>query len=174
MSDAATEIASECKRQEESCLYTGASLMEWQKYAAFLRALFLIAPIILGGVGGAQIFGDLWGTYGKAFGVFCALAAGFFPAIYVALNMDMRVVELTRAANEFTNLRDRFRQAANISALSEADDFRAQFELLMDRMDAIRASSPPAPEWCFKRAQAKIKKGDYSWDSVPKAFSKSA
>ena len=80
----------------------------------------------------------------------------------------MRVVELSRAASEFTNLRDRFRQAANIGSQAPFDEFKAQFELLMDRMDAARTAAPPSPEWCFKRAQEKIKKGDYDWDSAPK------
>ena len=142
--------------------------MEWQKYAAWIRALFLVAPIVLAGVGGAQVLGDLWGEPGKIVTVFCALTAGFFPTIFVALNMDMRVVELTRAANEFTNLRDRFRQAANVTSHDPIDEFKSQFESLMDRLDAARSSAPPSPEWCFKRAQNKIKGGDYSWDSAPK------
>ena len=158
----------ECRRQEESCLYTSASLLEWQKYASLLKAMFLIIPIVLGGIGGAQVFGDLWGNVGKGVAVSCALVAGFFPTIYVALNMDMRVVELSRSASEFTNLRDRFRQAANIGSQSPLDEFKAQFELLMDRMDAARSAAPPSPEWCFRKAQKKIGHGDYTWDSAPR------
>lgn len=166
------ELISECRRQEESCLYTGASLMEWQKHATWMRAVFLVLPVILGGFGGAQILTEVWGKVGNAFAALSALCAGFFPAIYTALDMDMRVQEIARSANEFTNLRDRFRQAANIRSQAPIDEFKAHFETLMDRMDAARLSAPPAPEWCFKRSQKKIGKGDYNWDSAsikPKA-----
>jgi hypothetical protein len=68
-----------------------------------------------------------------------------------------------RAAAEFTNLRDRFRQAANIGRHSPFDEFKAEFEALMDRMDAIRSSAPPEPDWCFREAQENINKGDYTF-----------
>lgn len=84
-----------------------------------------------------------------------ALLAGFFPAIYEALDMDMRVREIGTSATEFTNIRDRFRQMAAIHAHSSFDEFKAPFEQLMDRMDAARSAAPPLPEWCFKEAQKK-------------------
>jgi hypothetical protein len=34
----------------------------------------------------------------------------------------------------------------------------------MDRMDAARAAAPPVPEWCFRKAQQKITRGDYEFD----------
>jgi hypothetical protein len=93
------------------------------------------------------------------------LVAGIFPAIFVALNMDMKVAEIGRAATEFTNLRDRFRQLATIKSLGDFQEFETGFEGLMDRMDAARTSSPPVPEWCFKKAQRKVKGGDYAYDA---------
>src|SRR5436309_11595732 len=54
-----------------------------------------------------------WGDFAAAF---LSLLAGFFPSIYVALDMDMRHAEIARSATEFTNLRDRFRQAARIKS----------------------------------------------------------
>ncbi len=75
----------------------------------------------------------------------------------------MRVLEIGNAAAEFTNLRDRFRQAALVNSHSSTDEFSAMFEQLMDRMDAARTSSPPVPEWCFKAAKKKIDKGHYEF-----------
>jgi hypothetical protein len=75
----------------------------------------------------------------------------------------MRVSEIGRAAAEFTNLRDRFRQAANITRSKGAEDLQTQFETLMDRMDAVRNTAPAIPEWCFKRARKKINAGDYQF-----------
>lgn len=100
---------------------------------------------------------------GALIGLFCGLLAGFFPAIYSALEMGMHVQEIGRAASEFTNLRDRFRTLATVKVHDPFDEFNAAFEVLMDRKDAVRGSSPTAPEWCFKRAQKKMDRGDYSF-----------
>lgn len=165
-----SELVKECERQAESCAYTGANLYTWQKRASLWRAAFLVAPIIAAGFSTSQFFTDNLGTTGKIFATFTGLLAGFFPAIFIALNMDMRVVEIARSAAEFTNLRDRFRQAANVSQFAPFDEFKAEFEALMDRMDAIRSSAPPAPDWCFKETQKKMDKGDYTFgvDAPPR------
>ena len=157
------ELVKECFRQAESCAYTGANLYTWQKYAARWRTLFLVAPIIAAGFSTSQLFTDNLGIAGKIVAIIAGLLAGFFPAIFIALNMDMRVAEIARAAAEFTNLRDRFRQAANIKRYAPYDEFQAEFEALMDRMDAVRSSAPPAPDWCFANTQTKMDKGDYTF-----------
>lgn len=157
------ELVRECKRQEESCAYTSAGLYIWQKRSRRWKTTFIVAPIILGGIASSQIVSDIpggWTSYGAA-GL--ALLAGFFPAIYEALGMDMRVREIGASATEFTNLRDRFRQMAAIHVQSEFDEFSPAFEQLMDRMDAARSASPPLPEWCFKEAQQKMNSGDYKF-----------
>ncbi|MDE8345996.1 MAG: hypothetical protein POH28_07480 [Acidocella sp.] len=157
------ELVKECIRQAESCAYTGANLYIWQKRASMWRASFLVVPIIAAGFSTSQLFTDKLATYGKILATFSGLLAGFFPTIFIALNMDMRVMEIARSAAEFTNLRDRFRQAANVSRYSPYDEFKTEFEALMDRMDAIRTSAPPAPDWCFRETQKKMNKGDYTF-----------
>lgn len=157
------ELVKECRRQEESCAYTAVGLYIWQKRSRQWKTSFIVAPIILGGLASSQIISDMpweWTSYAAA-GL--ALLAGFFPAIYEALGMDMRVREIGTSATEFTNLRDRFRQMAAIHANSSFDEFKAAFEQLMDRMDAARSASPPLPEWCFKEAQKKLASGDYNF-----------
>ena len=154
-------LVKECLRQFEACRQTAAALYIWQKHARFWRATFLIAPIILGGFAGSQILGQGAGEVGKIGAAFCSLLAGFFPAIFKALNLDMHLTSISRSATEFTNLRDRFRQAAHVRSLEPLETFQAEFEALMDRMDAVRMAAPPAPEWCFREARQKIGKGDY-------------
>ena len=154
-------LVKECLRQYDACRHTAAALYIWQKHARFWRATFLIAPIILGGFAGSQILGQSAGEAGKIGAAFCSVLAGFFPAIFKALNLDMHLTSIGRSATEFTNLRDRFRQAAHVKSLEPFDAFQAQFEGLMDRMDAVRMAAPPAPEWCFRHARKKIGRGDY-------------
>jgi hypothetical protein len=157
----AAYLVKECLRQFDACRKTAAALYIWQKHARFWRAIFLIAPIILGGFAGSQILGQGAGEAGKIGAAFCSLLAGFFPAIFKALNLDMQLTSIGRSATEFTNLRDRFRQAAHVKSLEPFDAFQAEFEGLMDRMDAVRMAAPPAPEWCFRDARKKIDRGDY-------------
>lgn len=159
-----TALIKECQRQYDNCLYSASALHIWQKHARRWRAIFLVTPIILGGIGASQILTKFAGDAGNLFAAFCTLIAGFFPAIFKALNLDMHLESIGRSAAEFTNLRDRFRQAANIKAHAPFDEFQAEFEALMDRMDAVRGTAPPAPEWCFRDAQKKIAKGDYEFD----------
>lgn len=159
------QLVAECRRQEESCRYTGANLYIWQKRAGWWRAGFLIAPVVFGGIASSQILSSYGGQIGEIMAAFFSLLAGFFPAIYVSLNLDMHVLEIARSASEFTNLRDGFRQAANIRSHAPYEEFQAEFEALMDRTDAARASAPPAPEWCFAEARKKIQEGHYDFDA---------
>lgn len=159
------EIVKECLRQEESCKYTAAGLYIWQKSAHWWKNVFIVAPIILGGLASSQILTDLstsaeWTRYAAAA---LALLAGFFPAIFEALGMDMREREIGAAAGEFTNLRDRFRQLGNIGADMEFDELMPTFEQLMDRMDSARKASPPLPEKFFELGRNKINAGHYDF-----------
>ena len=161
------ELVKECRRQEESCKYTAAGLYNWQKDAQWWKSAFIVAPIILGGFASSQLIKDgsnpaIWTNYVAA-GL--ALLAGFFPAIFEALGMDMRVREIGTAAGEFTNLRDRFRLLGNVGADMTYEELNPAFEQLMDRMDAARKTSPPLPERYFKQGRAKIEAGDYSFET---------
>jgi hypothetical protein len=148
MSDArVTALVEECEREAENCEYTSASLYVWHKRARKWNALFVIAPILLGGLASSQILTGHDAQWAVITAAFLALTAGFFPSIFEALKLDMRLREILQSANEFTNLRDRFRQAAKIKSYAPYDEFQAEFEALMDRMDSARTASPPVPDW---------------------------
>src|SRR5260221_14317525 len=117
------ELVKECERQQESCQYTAAGLYIWQKRARFLRNAFVIAPIVLGGLASSQILSGLQATWAPWVAATLALLAGFFPAIYVALGMDMRVTEIGQSAAEFTSLRDRFRQTGRVKSHLPFEEF---------------------------------------------------
>lgn len=157
------EIVKECQRQEESCKYTAAGLYIWQKAAQKWKNVFIVAPIILGGLASSQILTDSSQSWTNYVAAGLALLAGFFPAIFEALGMDMRVREIGTAAGEFTNLRDRFRQLGNIGSDMDFDELNPAFEQLMDRMDAARKVSPPLPEKYFNQGRQKIDTGHYDF-----------
>ncbi len=161
MDERTQNLIAECKRQEESCLYTSTKIYEWLKSLRWWRVMFVVVPIFLGGLATWPLLAkqtDLqWLT-----GV-CALLAGLMPAVYKALDMDVSLDTLTKSAHQFKILQDRFRQAWQVTALGDFDEFKSEFAALMDRMDAARANSLTAPERFFKKAHKKIGDGHYDF-----------
>lgn len=161
----AREIINECKRQEESCLYTSTALYGWHKEVRKWRVAFIVLPIIAGSVASAKILlkdpSYDWLT------AIAALLAGLFPAIFKALDLDVSLKNISDSAGRFKTLQDGFRQASRIGACKPVDDLEDEFKALMTRMDDTRLAAPTIPERHFRSAQKKIKKGDYSFDSAP-------
>ncbi len=159
MSDRKAEIVRECLRQEESCLYTSTALYRWLRSVRTWNRVFIIVPIILGGVAS---FGILKADRPE-FAAVLALIAGFFPAIYDALKLKGHADEIAKQAAQFKVLQDRFRQAARIGSSGELTDLEAEFRSLMDRMDDARAGSLPVPQKFFEKARKQIEGGDYTF-----------
>jgi hypothetical protein len=152
-------IVKECERQEESCLYSAVTLFEYAKSLRLWRFIFVVAPIVLGAFASWQLISQdaemKWVT-GSA-----ALLAGVLPAIYKALDFDVNIESVTKSANAFKALQDRFRQVRTIDHAVETEKLREFLAKLMDGMDTVRAGSPVAPERFFKSAQKKISSGAY-------------
>ena len=154
-------LVAECKRQEEACCHTSTTLFEWLKSLRYWRVFFVVVPIVLGAVATWPLLAHLsdyqWIT------ATCALIAGVLPAIYKALHFDVSLETVSKSAHQFKGLQDRFRQAANITALAGFDALNADFTRLMDQLDAARAMSLTAPERFFRRARKKIIAGHYNF-----------
>lgn len=162
MSDDRTQnVIDECKRQEESCLYTSTSLFEWVKYLRFWKTCFVVAPILLGGLATWPLVAHRDEL--KWFTGVCALLAGLAPALYKALDVDVSLKLIAQHAHEFKTLQDRFRQAGRIGALGPFPEFKMEFDDLMGRMDAARAASLTPPDRFFNKAKAKIGDGHYEF-----------
>jgi hypothetical protein len=161
MDERTQRLIEECRRQQESGLYTSTTLFEWLKELRWWRVVFVVLPIILGGVATWPLLekqADMqWLT------AVCALLAGVMPAVYKALDLDVSLVTLAKHAGEFKILQDRFRQAWTVTALGDFDAFKAEFDTLMLRLDAARVVSLTPPERFFNRAQKKIGSGDYDF-----------
>lgn len=165
--EARTErLVDECKRQEESCLYTSTALFEWLKSLRCWKIFFVVSPIVLAGVATTlSTDGDTrWSTLAAA----CTVLAGVATAIYKALDLDVSLDLIAKQANQYKILQDRFRQAWRVGALDDPTKFKAEFDDRMSQMDALRSTSLPPPERFFKRAQTKVRTGDYSFDADSK------
>ena len=150
----------ECERQEESCLYTSTALFEWLKDLRLWRTAFIALPILCAAVATSALVKHWPWVTGIA-----AFLGGVLPAIFKALDLDRDLAVITRFANTFKSLQDRFRQARNITALGDLDDVKKEFAALRARLDDARMASIPPPERYFKRAQAKIGQGHYAFEA---------
>jgi hypothetical protein len=90
--------------------------------------------------------------------------ATVLPLVYRSSKTDKSIAQFTRLAGEFTNLRDRFRQLGNVGIHKDIAVFESDFRVLMARMEKARKFSETPPDWCFDRAQKKIKAGHYHHD----------
>lgn len=164
MENKAEQLIQECKRQSEGCLYTSTSLFIWLRTLRYLKVIFIVAPLVLGSLAGGKLLLSDNAESVKTFSAICAFFAGLLPSIYAALKYDDRLKECIVLAAEFKNLQDRFRQAALVASEKPFPEFETQFNGLMNRLELARKSSFTAPDWCFRRAQKKIKGGDYHYD----------
>jgi hypothetical protein len=164
MATKSVELARECKRQYENCLYTATSLQIWLRWLRGLKVFFAIAPIVCGSLGSCNSLRDArWGGL-TARGALGSFLGGLLSTIYSALKLDTHIAECKTAAGELTNLRDSFRQAALVSSKKPFEEFEAEVARLRARLDKIRGLGLTAPELCFKLAQRKIRSGDYNFD----------
>ncbi len=158
------QLATECRRLSESCLYTSTSFYEFLKYVRFWNKVIPVLSIIFGGLATWKVLQEnpTWQSKLCA-GVF-ALLAGLLPTIYEALKLPHHIDLVERAAAEYKNLQDRFRQAALVSSRKPFADFEINFQALMERLEAVRQFGITPPERFFKYAQKKVQTGDYTFD----------
>jgi hypothetical protein len=158
------ELAQECKRYSESCLYTSTSLFGWLKFLRIVRGLFVIVPLVLGSLAGGKLLIGLPPQANTTAIALFSFVAGVLPSIYAALKYDENLETCKKAAAEFKNLQDRFRLAALVSSKKAFTEFEADVAPLIDRYEKARQDSLTPPEWIFRRAQRKVQSGDYTFD----------
>ena len=85
MADRKTEIVAECMRQSESCLYTSTSLFLWLRAIRFWSRVWVVAPILLGGLAGFNVLQESTPPWVAATST---LVARFFLVMYEALKLN--------------------------------------------------------------------------------------
>ena len=155
-----SEIHAECRRQIESCLYTSTTLYIWLRTVRLTRVVFVLAPLILSGVAALGLTKFNFPTYAI---VGLTFLASLFPALQYALKIETSIDEIAREAGKYKGLQDRFRQISTIHLAQGQEVAYREFLAAMEDLNAARASSITPPERHFKKAQAKIKSGDYNF-----------
>ncbi len=162
--DISYELAKECMRRSESCLYTSTSLFSWLRFLRWMKILFAGVPLICGSIAGWHILVNSQSPKVQYLIAICSFLAGLMPSIYLALKLDDHLDDCKRLAGEFKNLQDAYRQVALVSRHKPFDAFEAETKKLNERLENARKESVTPPEFFFKRAQKKVKSGDYSFD----------
>lgn len=162
------ELIKECKRQVENCLYTSTSLFVWLRFLRSIRVIFISVPLVLGSIAGWSLLSENQDYRVRWFTAVCALIGGILPMVYSGLKIDDHLESCKRLAAEYKNLQDRFRRAALISSQKDFAVFEQDVAPIFERLEAARTESVTPPEWCFRRAQEKVKKGHYDFNSDSK------
>ncbi len=164
MTTKTVELAKECQRLAESCLYTSTSFFIWLRRRRAIRTVFIVVPLLLGALASWQLLTDSGAEWVRITLAVATFVAGVMPSIYAGLKFDDHLDESKTAAAAFKNLQDRFRQLALVSSRKAFAEFEDGFRETRDALEAARSSAMTPPEWCFTQAQAKVKKGDYEFD----------
>jgi hypothetical protein len=157
-------LADECERQFENCRDTAVSFITWLKVLRWVRIFFVVAPIIFGALATWKLLADA-----RIPAAIFTLLATVLPPVYRAIKLDDTIKEYENLAGEFTNLRDRFRQAKLIASQKSFAEFEAEFQALMPRLEQARSRVLAPPNWSFRAARKQIKSGVYTHDhDLPK------
>jgi hypothetical protein len=159
-----SDLVQECKRLSESCLYTSTSLFIWLRSRRRIKTFFIVTPLALSAAASWRVLTEADTEAARILVSALALLAGVFPTIYAALKYDDELANCEHAAAEFKNLQDRFRQVALVGSKKPFSEFEAEFKQLVERLELARHSSLTPPERFFKKAQQKVKAGDYEFD----------
>src|SRR5699024_11040894 len=85
------ELIAECRRLEESCLYTSTSFYIWLKRRKIIKNIFITVPLVLGAAASWRLLtgSDLESV--KVLTSIFAFVAGVMPTVYSALKYDDRL-----------------------------------------------------------------------------------
>ena len=164
MTARALELAKECRRLSESCLYTSTSFFIWLRCLRIVRGFFIVVPLVLGSFASWKLLTESELDSVKAGISITTFLAGLMPSVYGALKLDDRFASYREGAAAFKNLQDRFRQLALVSSRKAFAEFECEFESCRASLEAARSTATTPPEWCFRRAQKKVQQGDYTFD----------
>lgn len=169
MEDIVVALVLECKRLSESCQYTSTSIYIWLRCLRWLKIIFTAVPLILGSLASWELLTSSDIQSSRNIIAIFAFLAGLLPSIYSALKYDERLEQYTHASGEFKNLEHRFRKLALVDSQKAFEKFEDEYNLVLQHYEQLSNSSITTPEWCFRRAQKKVKSGDYIFDIDLKA-----
>jgi hypothetical protein len=156
-------LITECRDEEESCLYTSTAFYIWLRWLKAARALLWAGGAIGSLLAASQI---LKGSADYRFtAALAALAGVLLPALVKALRLDAAIRDYTKAAGQFKNLQGEFRRLAAVWSYKEFPEFEQHARRAFIAMNEARKPSLTPPEICFRLARRKIRRGHYAPDT---------
>lgn len=159
---ARTALIAECEREEENCLYTSTTFFMWLRMLKFIRACLWALGAIGSIASASSILNNSQINPLLIAGL--ALAGVLMPGLVKALQFDAAIKDYAAAAASFKNLQGEFRRAARVWSNKPFVEFEADARRAIKAMNEARKPSLTPPEWCFRLAQKKVKRGDYDKD----------
>lgn len=159
MTDRTQALKDECGRQAETCSYTATSFIIWLRWLRWARTFCLVAPAVFGALATWKML-DQSSIVAAVF----TMLATVIPLIYKASRLDEAIRDYETLSGEFTNIRDRFRQASELYSQLPVEDFLAHVTPLLARLEKARARSLAPPQWTFEQARKLIKSDRYKHD----------
>src|SRR5580692_4118218 len=101
------QLAIECKRLSEGCLYSSTSLFIWLRFVWWARVFGIIVPLVLGSIAGWNMLKTSQSHFVQVTMSLFAFLAGLIPTVYAALKLDDHLEACKHLAGEFKNLQDR-------------------------------------------------------------------
>lgn len=157
-----TALIAECEGEEENCLYTSTSFFIWLRMLKITRASLWA----LGAIGSVAAAKSILGAEHNYPIVMAglALAGVLLPGLIKAVRLDSAIKDYAAAAARFKNLQGEFRRAAKVWSSKPFPEFESEARKSIKAMNEARQPSLTPPEWCFRLAQKKVKRGDYAKD----------
>jgi hypothetical protein len=163
-------LKEECLNQFQNCGYTALTFTIWLRVLRWVKIFSLASPVMLGAVATWHIVGETM----PALAAVCAFLAVLIPPTFQAAKLDGSIKQYTTMAGEFTNLRDRFRQLAEILSLKPFDEFEAAAAPIFARLEKARVRALTPPHWCFLMARRQWQAGNYEPDEDHRSSKSSA
>ncbi len=166
LNEVCAALVRECEREEENCLYTSTSFLIWVRCLRYVRAALWFCAAAASAVAASHILrGDP--SY-RILIAAAALGAVILPGIGRAVRIDAAIRDYAAAAAAFKNLQSEFRRAAQVWSLKPYPEFESEARKLFRLMNEARKPSLTPPEFCFRLARWKIRRGHYEHDENPK------
>jgi hypothetical protein len=160
MTDVVARLVEECQRQSENCSYTAASFTIWLRCLCGIRSFCTVSPIVFGALATWKIVAETSATWAAVF----TFLVTVIPPAYRASGVGAAINQYGALAGEFTNLRDRFRNAALVISRKGLAELEAETNALLHRLEDARRQMLTPPEWCFRLARRKHRAGHYEHD----------
>jgi hypothetical protein len=155
------ELLKECKRQVENCETTVAGMFAVVKRLSFWRLWMSASGVVFGAFSGISLLEAQAIQAWIIVASLSAFLAGLMPTLIKALGLDEGIADARACAGEFTNLRNRFRYAANVYSELFLEELKRETDPYFDRLELVNERAVSVPEWAFKRAVQKREEGDY-------------